>query len=272
MKRRSLLKSAVTGSVAAVAGCQRMDTGTQSSEQRANVTYRYPWFQTNYLTTVQRSTKVQPSPETERTPLQFDELPATARFEFANAVHRDGFRSRRGPTLLRDDIDYENVEYRGTVFDIGVGVADRFREPEHGPDGDPEWTDPVAIDPRSTDGELTVTITNELGFEVDFHHEGQPYFGVLTAVGDTSAVLGHDQYEANEFIRTDDIVQTEDVPRDQQDTKTLAAGETVEDSYRIPERLSGEAKIWVPIWLGGESVDVFGNRRTLVSATISIEL
>lgn len=271
MDRRTFVRGFAVGAVPASAGCLsgRSATGTPTATPDESVELRYPLFPpTYYFTRAERVTDS--ATASESTSREFAALPAAARVEFATAVHRDRYLAARSP-LLDEDLHQATVAYRGQTFDVGVGVADAFREAEHGPEADPDWVDPVALEYGVGDGELALSITNRLDVDLPYHHLGRPYFGVVAAVTDSVTVLDHDRYEGNEFVTTDDLVRTADVRRSERTATTLAPGDSLREAYRVPDGLSGPATIWLPLWLGDDSTDAFGNRQTLVNARLSVE-
>lgn len=268
MDRRTFVRTLTLGTVPASAGCFGGSTtsGTPSATPDDSVGFRYPFFPpTYYFTRAERVT------EPERTSHEFADLPDPARLEFANAVHREQYRSGRAPALLDDDLDQPFVAYRGATFDVSVGVADAFRKAEHGPDADPNWVDPVEVTASVTSEELSLAITNELDVDLAYHHLGRPYFGIVAAVSDEVTVLDHERYEANEFVTTNDFVRTEDVQRDERTAEMLSPGESLQETYRVPDDRPGAATVLLPLWLGDESIDAFGNEQTLVNVRLSVE-
>lgn len=271
MDRRTFVRSLAVGAVAASAGClgDRSATGTPTATSDESVEFHYPHFPpTYYSTRAERATDS--GSDSDATPREFASLSADARLEFAIAVHRDRYVSGRSP-LLHEELDRRPVDYRGRTFDVGVSVVDAFQEAEHGPEADPNWVHPVAVEYEVGDGELSLSITNRLDVDLPYHHLGRPHFGVVTAVADSVTVLDHERYGDNEFVTTDELVRTEDVYFSQRTTTTLAPGDSLRETYRIPDGLSGEATVPLPLWLGDESIVAFGNRRTLVNARLSVE-
>jgi hypothetical protein len=203
--------------------------------------------------------------------IAFEDLSTAARVEVANAVAREEYLTAT-PALLEEDGHLQPIAYRDEAFDVAVSVADRFAEPEYGPESGDDWEDPVAIEVATEDDALTVALRNVADRPVPVHHLGRPYFGVLIAVGDDPVPLEHDAYESNPHVReVGGLLRTADVVPEDRTTETLAPGEALTERYGIPEERPDEARIWIAARVGGESVDRLGNRRVTVAGTHELE-
>lgn len=287
MDRRRFLASLAVGSVPAVAGClggirapdrtappAALDSedfpeslcSTPSRDHAppvSEIETAYPRFASHYVVTAR------PVADPDRRPVPFERLSPGGRFEVANAVGRGLYLSGRN-TLRYTDPDPDVVSYRGSTFDVDVGVADVFG-PDRGPCYDEDWTDPVGLDAGVEGGELTVTLTNALDARLAVHHYGRPYFGVLTAVGESATVIEHDAYEGNDRIRTDGVVTTERTPEAERETEALTPGGALQESYRLPDALPAESRIWLSVPIGDDSTELFGDRETTMTATVTLE-
>lgn len=271
MDRRTYLRSLGVGTVA-VAGCltggdrDGSDDGDGTGDDVGlAVQTRYPLFSAAYYSLTGSLAE-----ESDGEPVPFGELPRQARIEVANAVSRDRYVTDGPVSVLDTDVHHDAVSYGGSPVTVAVAVADRFREPEHGPEGDPDWRDPVSVDASVTDGELVVALANELERPLAVHHYGRPYFGVLTAVDDASVHLPHDRYAENEFVREGDVYRTERVRGSSLRSETLSPGEELSETYGLPASVPDGSTVWLSAPIGDESVDLFGNRRTVVAASITV--
>lgn len=265
MRRRRALRLLATGVASAIAGCPsgNAEVGTPRPDRPGIVTYpEIP--PTVYI--ARASTVEKP----ENTPKEFETLPKRVRLEVANAIHRDEYTTAKPPEISGMEGSVKLVDYRGQTFDLGVAHGDGPRKPEYGPASASAWEDPVRIDASISGGELTVALHNELEQPIAVNHFGRPYFGVLVAVGTLPVVLDHIAYETNDQIRTDDLVQTEDHV-DRPETKRLASGNVLRETYGVPKNLSGESLVRISTEIGGESADWLGNRATKVATTRRIE-
>lgn len=265
LDRRSVLRSIAVGTISAVGGCTGSGRSRGSSASVSEIETRYPDFAGYYAVTGN------PVDDPERTPVQFEALSPESRLEVANGISRALYQTDRSPHLTEDDRHREPITYQGSTFDMAVAVADVFDEPEHGPGYDPDWREPVEFDARVEEDELAFTLTNELDDPLEVHHYGRPYFGVLTAVNGTPALLDHEQYDANEFIRTGDVVRAVSSYEIDRRVTPLSPGTSLRESYALPDGLPDESTIWLSVPIGDESTDLFGNRTRRVAATISIE-
>jgi hypothetical protein len=265
MDRRSVLRSIAVGTVPAVGGCAESGLHSRSTASVVGIETSYPDFAGHY--TVEGTLVDDP----ERTPVQFEALTPGSRIEVANGISRVLYRTDQPPQLTEDGKHREPITYQGSTFDVGVSVADVFREPEYGPDHDPDWREPVEIDSRVEGGDLAVTLTNELVDPLDVHHYGRPYFGVVTAVNGRPALLDHEQYDTNEFVRTEDVVRASSSSEIAGQTTPLSSGTSLRESYDLPNPLPDESTIWLSVTIGDDSIEMFGNRIRTVAATISIE-
>lgn len=202
-------------------------------------------------------------------PTSFAELSPENRVMVASAITRAGYLTYESPQLSTSGND-PIVAYDGASFDVTVSVADIFREPEHGPEYDPDWTDPVSLDARVLDDTLVLTLTNELDVPLDVHHFGRPYFGVLTAVSETPTLLPHDRYEENEFIRTEPIVHTVGLLELERRAEPLDPGDSLQDGYDLPESLPAESTVWLSLPIRDDDVEMFGDYNPSFTARISL--
>lgn len=266
VNRRGFLQSAAIGTLSTVAGCLYPGAAPSSPASVSEIATGYPLFSAAYYDVT--ATRVF---DPEDAPVAFDDLPGGARLELANAVGRDRYVVGRPPELLSADLHRAVLSYRGSTFEVRIGVGDRFSEPTHGPDGDPDWVEPV--DPvANVDGsELTITIANALDTGLAVHHVGRPYLGVIVAVGESPSVLDHDYYVRNEHIDASGVVTTAEDPADAWETQTLSPGGSLRETYVVPDDRPDESTVWFAIPIGDESTELFGNRSTLLTATISLQ-
>lgn len=274
MDRRTYLRSLALGSVATVAGCLEGDASGDDSDGSTDgpaasvstVETTYPQFSASYY-----SVTASRADEADGETVPFEEIPHRARIEVANGVARDRYVIGESPAVLGEDLHHGAIEYRGTPIGLSVAVADRFQQPEHGPEGDPDWSEPIELDATVSGTALEVTLTNELDRELPIHHYGRPYFGVLVAVGETATTLSHEAYSENEFVETDDPIRTRRVTRAALTTETLSPGDSLAESYGLPETLPDDATVRPSVRGGDDSVDLFGNQQTVLAATLEIE-
>jgi len=275
MHRRTYLRSVALGAVATVGGClESGDDGgpggsegpDASSASVGGVELHYPQFSPSTY-----SITGEIADGADEDPIPFADLSHQARVEVANAVARDRYQTGKSPAVLEEDVHLGAVEYRGATVTTTVAVADRFQQPEHGPDGDPDWRDPVAVDASVSGGDLALAVTNELDDSLPVHHYGRPYLGVLIAVGETVATLGHGAYGENEFVRTGDVLRTERVRASEREAEPLSPGESLEASYRLPDRPPEDPSVWLALPIGDDSADLLGNQSTVVAATVTLE-
>lgn len=283
MHRRTYLESTgsglvALGTLAGVSGCiagggpdDGTDTasdGDDSTELDGDPTtldLRYPEFQAAFY-------YVEATPaSSDASAVTFEELSHESRVEVANGVARERYLTA-SPAVLEDDAHTGPVEYRGQRFDVSVMVADRFQEPEYGPESGPDWSDPAAIEITAADGELQVELENVLDDPLPVHHAGRPYFGVLTAVGETAVVLEHDAYDTSEHVQeADGILRTDRIPDTARTAETLDPGEALTDRYGIPSDWPEDARIWITARIGDESIDRLGNRSVTATGTYVLE-
>lgn len=204
-------------------------------------------------------------------PIAFEELSTATQVEVANAVAREEYLTA-SPAILEEDGHQHPIAYRGHRFDVAVSVADRFAEPEYGPESGDDWQDPVVIEVAAGDGPLTVALRNVGDEAIPVHHLGRPYFGVLVAVDDAAVPLEHDAYGSNPHVReVEGLLRSADVAHGDRTTETLAPGEALTERYGIPTERPGDARVWIAARVGGESVDRLGNRRVTVAGTYELE-
>lgn len=264
MRRRTYLRSLALGATV-TAGCLETGSGQEGDASVSDVELRYPQF-----SAATYHVSASPVQEFEGEPVPFGECSRQSRIEIANGVARAEYRTGESPAVLEADRHHEVVDYRGTPVSLTVSVADRFQEPEHGPDADPDWEDPIAVDASVAEGELTVELRNGHGEPIPVFHYGRPYLGVLTAVGGTATPLEHQRYEDNEFVRTGDPLRTERVRHSDRQRETLAPGDSLTESYVLPSSLPETATVWFAIPIGDETTDPLGNGRTSLAATITL--
>lgn len=270
MNRRRLL--AETAGVAAIplVGCVGGGESGENEFERLDTdgkaTTYYPDFSTHYILRVREDIQILPEGEV----LSFDSFSDAGKIAVANAIQRDRYFPHgelEGEELR--DINRHPIGFRGELFDISTGVVDHFSPPEHGPEGDPDWREPVDLGVILDDDELTVSMKNLLNSHLAMHHYEEPLFGVLTGIGEATAVLKHPSYEENESISVRHIVQTTHSPS--WSTKRLEPGEVVSETYAIPPEFSLPTRIWVAVRIGDETIDLFGNRRVWLAATLDLE-
>lgn len=270
MDRRSFLRCAAFGVVPGTVGCLGRRAPVSRGSSVGNVETSYP-----RLSAASYDVDAEPLEPGDSLvnvgggPISFEELSAANRVEVANAIHR-GLYWTDDSGLVSADRHNAVVTYRGSRFALGVGVADRWST-EHGPGNDLDWTDPVDLAVDVAGGELRVALTNELDVDLPVYHFGRPYFGVLVAVAGTTVVLDHDHYEENDLVRTSGIVTTGDVREADRRRAALAPGESLDESYALPDRLPAESKVHVSAWLGGDSIEQFPNPRTVLNGTFTLE-
>lgn len=301
MQRRTYLRStgaglAVLGSIAGLAGCLAGGDGDDGSDDEGgggddsvddgghrdddgneddgpgihggnatSLDLRYPEFRAAYY-----AMEAGPAAD-DASAIAFAELSTAARVEVANAVAREQYLTASA-ALLEEDAHQQPIAYRGQRFDVAVSVADRFSEPEHGPESGDDWQDPVAIEVSASDGALTVALRNVGETRLPVHHVGRPYFGVLTAVGDAAVPLDHDAYGANPHVReVGGLLRTADVPDADRTTETLDPDGTLTERYGIPADRPDGARVWIAARIGGESIDRLGNRRVTATGTYVLE-
>lgn len=263
MDRRRFLQTLAIGTAPALAGCPEEGRSTDSAPTVSSVETSYPLLAGAYYTVTAKSVD-----DPGEASVAFEDLSAPSRLELANAVSRIRYLSEES-RLLVERYHEGTVAYRNSTFDVRVGVGDDF-DPEHGPKFDPDWTQPVVLAAHASDGELAVSITNDLDAPLAVHHYGRPYFGVLLAVGETAAVLGHDAYRENEHVQTSGTVTTERVTGGAWRTETLSPGESLGESYAIPREHPAESTIWLSMPIGDRSSELFGNANTTVTGTIAL--
>lgn len=266
MNRRTWLKSCALGSIPLLAGCIGRGSSQHPAATVSRTVTTYPSQPTSTYDV--RADVAHPS---ETDPLEFRDLSEGSRLEIANAIVRGEYWTWRSPTVLQEDLHQEFIEFQGEFFDIGVGVADSFTPPTHGPGTGSGWIPPLAVEATVAGDKLTVEATNELDVPLDLHHVDRPYFGVLTAVGDDVMTLQHDEYETNEHIHTTGIVRSDHVYRHEMQTKTLDPDESISDIYVFPEAISDESIIWFTIPLGEDTLDLFLKGGTTARVRIRLK-
>lgn len=266
MDRRTFLAATAAGLVGASAGCTGR-AGSPDVEDGGDAAFAYPLFPpSSYDVEPER---VQDPPET---PTPFEALTEEARLELATAVHRGEIRTGDSPALLDGDRHQGQVAYRDEAWSVRIGVTDAFTKPEHGPEGDPNWEDPIALSTDVADGELTLSLTNTHDAELPIHYRFRPVFGVLVAVAGETAVLHHDGYADSAHVRTDGLVRGQPAyASDYDETLRLDPGEVLEETYAVPDGVTGDATVRASVWIGDETVDILDNRRGLAVATMDLE-
>lgn len=280
MHRRTYLRSLGPAALAATAGCLEGDDppgdagdpedepdgdGPIATGDDLQVETAWPEFAAAYY-----SIGASPADDPDEEPVPLADLPRQARVEVANAVSRPRYLTSDSPTVLDRDAHQDVVDYRGTPVSIAVAVADRFGEPEHGPEGDPDWRPPVAVEASAADGQLSLSARNQLDEPLAVHHYGRPYFGVLTAVAEDAVPLQHERYADNEHVRAGDPPRTDRVRHAEYRTETLDPDEALVETYGIPDEAGAGAAVWFEVPVGDESVDRLGNRRVSVAASASL--
>lgn len=264
MNRRAYLRAVTAvGAIGISAGC--LGDGDDQEATGSPATLTYPLFPpTVYDLSSERVS------DPDGTPTPFADLSSEARLELATVVHRGVIRSGNPQALRDEEVGY--VQYRDAVWGASGGVGDAFTQPEHGPEGDPDWEDPAPVRTSVDDGELTVTLSNALETDLPVHFPAPPAFGVLVAVGESAAVLDHDGYADSDHVRTDGIVRAQPGrPSEYDETRQLSPGESLSETYAVPDDLTGEATVRTSIWIGDDSFDMLGNRRQLLVATFTHE-
>gem|GEM_PF-4423259 len=242
----------------------RADDGGEDRRETVDVDLSYPKFQAAYYT-------IEGTPSDAAAAIEFADLSAESRLEVANAVTQARYVTD-APAVLEDGAHTEPVGFRGESFSLSVAVADQFREPEHGPDGDPDWRDPVAIRATVGGSELSVAVENRLEQPLPVSHYGRPYFGALIAVNGTSATpLEHEAYSSNPTITTEGILRTGALRSIPDTVDTLAQGESLTETYQLPADLPDVARVWLSAEIGGEAIDLLGNRSTTVTGTARLD-
>lgn len=249
MDRRAALRAIGIGTVSAVAGC--LGSATEPDASVASIETSYPT-----VAGAQYYVHGEPVDDPDESPVRFESLSPQARLEVANGIVRPQYVTSRSPDILDST---RTVEYRGTAFTIGAGVADGFRR------RDPDVFELVSLDARIVDSELVIELINDRDGPLTVSHYGYPCFGVLTAVnGTTATLLDHGLYEVNDAVRTDGIVRTDErYPRDR--TETIAPGEPLRESYRIDGALPDESTVWFSAPIETEAYS------EILAATISLE-
>lgn len=262
--RRSVLHSIAIGTVSTVGGCLGRGVSSDSTASILEIKTHYPDFGGYY------AVKGTLMDDSERTPVQFEELPSKSQIEVANSIRRTRYLTDQPPQLTKNNQHSEPITYQGSTFNIDISVADVVAKPKHGPDYDSNWREPVTFNARVEDGTLTVTLTNELDYPLDIYHYGRPYFGVLTAINGTTVLLSHEQYDANEYIQTEDVIRAISSHEIERQAKSLSPGNSLRESYALPNDLPDESTIWLSLPIGDESIKMFGNRIRTVTTNISI--
>lgn len=272
----ALATAGLAGCLAGVAGDDGSDGDSDGGEDgtgddptvgetATSLDLRYPEFRAAYY-----AIEVGPADDDAST-IAFEELSTAARVEVANAVAREAYLTATS-ALLNEDAHKQPIAYRGREFDVAVSVADRFGEPEYGPESGDDWRDPLAIEVAPGDGSLTVALRNVGDVPLPVHHLGRPSFGVLVAVGDAAVPLAHDAYDSNQHVReVDSLLRTADVAPADRTTETLAPGEALTERYGLPDQRPDGGRVWIAARVGGESVDRLGNRRVYATATYQLE-
>lgn len=237
------------------------DDGGEDRRETVDVDLAYPKFRASYYT-------IEGSPSDAPPAIEFADLSAESRLEVANAVTQPRYVTDVA-AVLEDAAHTQPVGFRGESFSLSVAVADRFREPEHGPDGDPDWRDPVAIRATVGGGDLSIALENRLEQPLPVSHYGPPDFGALIAVDGTDAVpLEHEAYESNPTITTEGILRTGALRSIPDTVETLGEGESLTETYQLPADVPEDARVWLSAEIGGEEINLLGNGQTTVTAVL----
>lgn len=266
MRRRPVLATTGLALSFPLAGCLATAPGGGARELASDATVEteYPTFSTYYFMRVGTDVQVLP----EGTPIHYEDLTHPGKIAFINSLIRDGYYLD-GTTARR--LNRNAIEYQGELFAVSVGVADMFTPPEHGPEGDENWREPVdfgAVIDISEDT-LTISIMNVMDTTLAIHHSGEPYFGVLAAVGESTSHLDHPKYQENDAITTWTVARMTEKPGGE--VEHLEPTGVLSETYELPPAFSTPNTVWLSVPIGDDSTDRLGNRKRRVSVRFEFE-
>ena len=177
----------------------------------------------------------------------FSDLDSTIQREMLIAVTREAYFGVDGERFAFDTVEEPNaiINYGGELFRI-------LKEIGNGGNGiDVDFRLPFSLDAVLESGRLTLTVTNEGEEARSVIHFDRPYFGVLLAWDGEAHLLGHERYVDNPAIATEGgaIRMLHGFLAEERSLAELAPGESIEETYFVPEGIDDEATVWfdVPI-------------------------
>ena len=183
---------------------------------------------------------------------RFSDLDSTIQREMLIAVTRGAYFGMDGERFAFDHVDESNaiINYGGELFRIATAVGG-------GGNGiDLDFRLPFTLDATLESGRLTLTVTNEGEEARSIIHFDRPYFGVLLAWDGEAHLLGHERYVDNPAIATNGgAVRMRHRPlADERILAELAPGESIEETYLVPEGIDEAATVWLDVTIDADPV------------------
>lgn len=174
-------------------------------------------------------------------PHNLEEFDSAIQREAVLAITRSAYHGMKGSQFALHADDIPNplfLNFGGKVIHIRSSTG-------HPAYLDLDFVINLELDATLDDGALTLTATNEDDEPYEIWHYGRPKFGVLLAWDGEPHLLGHDRYEENEEISTQDETFVVDSP--QRSQTELESDESVTETYIVPEGIEGKASIWLTL-------------------------